>query len=102
MSNPPHGKCFKKWANIAMRHIPDVAVTTTALVGGTIIVVGLLLFVVAHSSTPEPPLRRQGTKGQRTHGPVEVGPKANFHYTWLRILPDRQPCGVRKIPAVWW
>jgi hypothetical protein len=26
--NPPHGKCFQKWARIAMRHVPDIEVTT--------------------------------------------------------------------------
>jgi hypothetical protein len=26
---PPHGKCFKKWASISMKHITDVEVTTT-------------------------------------------------------------------------
>jgi predicted SprT family Zn-dependent metalloprotease len=27
--NPPHGKCFQKWARIAMRHVRDIEVTTT-------------------------------------------------------------------------
>jgi len=26
---PPHGACFKKWAGVAMRAVPDVQVTTT-------------------------------------------------------------------------
>ena len=29
VSKPPHGKCFKKWASIAMRHVPGAVVTTT-------------------------------------------------------------------------
>ena len=29
VSKPPHGNCFKKWAKIAMRQIPNVKVTTT-------------------------------------------------------------------------
>ncbi len=29
VSKPPHGPCFKKWANIAMKLIPGVEVTTT-------------------------------------------------------------------------
>ena len=29
VSKPPHGACFKKWANIVMRRIPGVQVTTT-------------------------------------------------------------------------
>jgi predicted SprT family Zn-dependent metalloprotease len=29
VGNPPHGKCFKKWANRAMAAVPDIQVTTT-------------------------------------------------------------------------
>jgi predicted SprT family Zn-dependent metalloprotease len=29
VSRPPHGKCFKKWARIAMNHGHDIEVTTT-------------------------------------------------------------------------
>jgi hypothetical protein len=29
VSKPPHGSCFKKWAKVAMRDIPDAVVTTT-------------------------------------------------------------------------
>jgi predicted SprT family Zn-dependent metalloprotease len=29
VSKPPHGKCFQKWARIAMTHVPDMKVTTT-------------------------------------------------------------------------
>jgi hypothetical protein len=29
VSEPPHGSCFKKWAKVAMRNIPDAVVTTT-------------------------------------------------------------------------
>jgi hypothetical protein len=29
VSKPPHGSCFKKWANIAMKRSPGVVVTTT-------------------------------------------------------------------------
>jgi predicted SprT family Zn-dependent metalloprotease len=28
VSKPPHGKCFQKWANTAMRRVPNIVVTT--------------------------------------------------------------------------
>jgi SprT-like family len=28
VAKPPHGPCFKKWANTAMENVPDVVVTT--------------------------------------------------------------------------
>jgi hypothetical protein len=29
VSKPPHGACFKKWANVSMKRIPGTVVTTT-------------------------------------------------------------------------
>lgn len=29
VTKPPHGECFKKWANVAMKLIPEITVSTT-------------------------------------------------------------------------
>jgi hypothetical protein len=31
VSKPPHGKCFQKWAQIAMTHVPDIEVFESLL-----------------------------------------------------------------------